>query len=442
MTSGKHNNFGKGSGRGRVNRARPGHGHATPSDDPRPQQRNREAVELAIHQATGESGGQQGNSSTINTGSQASGGRGASTAPRGRSSGGNQGRPHAGSRWGSRKHQTGNKAQLSRFPPLSLVTKSSLSQVAEIGGAVGSRLANNSPDGGTTHHWYSARSGDRVWGETCGGGTDELIEDMKRRTGATSVQFFLVPNVEGRFETISATAVERSWEDNNGLNEKGEPAGILRSGVKMVPEAKRPTKCAACGSKSHKLASCISRPRRQDGAQAGCPLCDTIQHHGGDCQAIAALSLPEQVKLLINGRANMPPFKAKTQPWWKLLHKYCTSTQFVQGSITGLPWPKEFIASIAKRILPMQTRLDNEPEYKLPLDPDMTSYSDIYWRYWAPNNLQWPISLGVRPPCPANLDKTTSDVAHATGSAPTPQDVSATDDVPAPAPSITQLPLP
>ncbi|KAL5598132.1 hypothetical protein FOBRF1_011925 [Fusarium oxysporum] len=440
MAPGKRN-FGKGSGRGGVNRARPGHGHATPSDDPRPQQRNREAAELAIHQAAGESGGQQGNSSTINTGSQASGGRGASTAPRGRSSGGNQGRPHTGSGWGSRKHQTGNQARGSRNPPLALVAKSSQSQVADLAGAVASRLVNNSLEGGNTHHWYSARPGDRIWGETRGGGVDEVIEDVMRRSGATSVQFHVIPNVEGRFETVSANAVERTWEDNNAHNDKGKPAGVLRHGVNMDPETKKPTKCAACGSKSHKLATCISRPARQDGAQVGCPLCDTIQHHGGDCEAIAALSLPEQVKLLISGRASMPPFRGKTQPWWKLLHNYCMSEQFVQGTVTGLPWSKEFITSVAKRILPMQTRLDTVPGYKLPVDEDTANAGPIYWKYWVPNNLVWPPVLGQIPPCPAHMMDT--DGTAATGSAPAPQTVAATDAAaPAPAPAPGPAPGP
>ncbi|RBA18430.1 hypothetical protein FPRO05_10725 [Fusarium proliferatum] len=370
--------------------SRPGHDQATPSDDAGQQQATREE--------NGESSGPRGNNSTNNRGNRGNRGapfQGGWSGPRG-------GRANRGGRGGYHGRQTDHRAQAPKNPPLALVTKSSQAQVAEPGGEVASRLSNNSLKGGNTHHWYSPRPMERLWGETRGGGVDDLIEDVKKRTGAKSVQFFLVPNIEGQFEQVAAKAVERTWEDNNGYNDKGKPAGILRHGVKIDSETKKPTKCAACGNKAHIVANCFSKLGGKDGEQSGCPLCDTNQHHGGDCKEIAALPLPEQVKMLIVNRGNMAPFKGK-KSWWKLLHEYCTSPQFDPKLLTAVPWSKEFTLALAKgrKINDMQLRHDTKPSYTLPRDEAFADLTSIYWKYWQQDNLEWPAALGNLPARPS-----------------------------------------
>ncbi|KAG5762693.1 hypothetical protein H9Q72_009204 [Fusarium xylarioides] len=402
---------GRGSGQGGFKRAGPGHDNATPDKGPRRHQQNREAAEHATRQAIGEPNSQQSNNFTNNNISQAGGSRDGPSAPNRTFSGGNHGRPDADSGWSSHEQQIEHKAPGSGKMPLALVAKSSQTQVADNAGAVASRMETIPIPDGNSHHWYSDRPGDLMWGETCGGGVDDLIEGAMRRTGATSCQFFVIPNNPGRFDRIAAKAFERTWEDNNGYNDKGKPAGILQHGVKIDSEMKKPTKCAACGRKGHEVATCFSKPSGRDGAQVGCPQCNTTKYHGGDCKEIAALPLPEQVKMLVCQRANMTPFKGE-KTWWKLLHEYCISQHFTPAVITALPWSKEFTYSLAKskRIAPMQTRLDTVPGYQLPGDPDTASPDKIYWKYWEPNNLVWPPVLGQIPshPSPMDTDDTTT----------------------------------
>ncbi|KAF5623660.1 hypothetical protein F25303_11764 [Fusarium sp. NRRL 25303] len=413
----KPDKSGKAFRQGALNRARPGHGHATHRRDPRPQQRNHQATEKTNRQATGDSSGQQSHTLT-KTGSQAGGIRGASYIPHGRPSGDNQESPHFGSGTSS-QHQIECTSQGFRNTPLPLVAKSSQTQVSDNDGAVASQMDIKSMKGENTHHWYSHRPGDRMWGETCGGGVDDLIEDVKKRIGAASVQFTITASVDGRFEQVVAKAVERTWEDNDGYNDKGKPAGILRHGVKIEFQVKKPTKCAACGNKDHKVATCFSKPGGKDGEQVGCPLCDTNQHHGGDCKEIVALPLPEQVKLLIMDRGSMTPLKGKN-PWWKLFHTYCISQHFTPGAINAFPWSFEFTLSKAKskHIPLLQKRYDDNPRYILPADPATSSLIDIYWKYWEPNNLAWPPVFRRLPPRPAAAMETRSTTA--TGSAPAP----------------------
>lgn len=421
------NNSGRGSGQGGP--SRPGHDQATPSDDAGRQQATREE--------NGESSGPRGNNSTNNRGNRGNRGapfQGGWSGPRG-------GRANRGGRGGYHGRQTDHRAQAPKNPPLALVTKSSQAQVAEPGGEVASRLSNNSLKGGNTHHWYSPRPMERLWGETRGGGVDDLIEDVKKRTGAKSVQFYLVPNIEGQFEQVAAKAVERTWEDNNGYNDKGKPAGILRHGVKIDSETKKPTKCAVCGNKAHIVANCFSKLGGKDGEQSGCPLCDTNQHHGGDCKEIAALPLPEQVKMLIVNRGNMAPFKGK-KSWWKLLHEYCTSPQYDPQLLTAVPWSKEFTLALAKgrKINDMQLRHDTKPSYTLPRDEAFADLTSIYWKYWQKENLEWPAALGnlpARPSGPMDTDGTTAPAA-----APAPQTEAAAGPTPGPAPGATPVVVP
>ncbi|CVL13738.1 uncharacterized protein FPRN_09953 [Fusarium proliferatum] len=414
----KPDKSGKASRQGDLNSARPGHGNARPRQDPRPHQRNHQATEQATRQAAGDSSGQQSHNLT-NAGSQACGIRSASYIPHGRPSSDNQEIPHFGS-GSSSQHQVECTSQGFRNTPLPLVAKSSQTQVSDKDGAVASQMDIKSMKGENTHHWYSHRPGDRMWGETCGGGVDDLIEDVKKRTGAASVQFTITANIDGRFEQIAAKEVERTWEDNNGYNDKGKPAGILRHGVKIHSETKKPTKCASCGNKAHKVATCFSKIGGKDGEQSGCPLCDTNQHHGGDCKEIAALPLPEQVKMLIVNRGNMVPFKGK-KPWWKLLHEYCTSPQYDSKVVTAIPWSKEFTLALAKgrKINHMQLRHDTLPAYKLPKDEAFADPTSIYWKYWQPENLAWPAAFGNlpgRPSGPIDTDGTKA-AASQTGAA-------------------------
>ncbi|SCN96817.1 uncharacterized protein FFE2_08608 [Fusarium fujikuroi] len=413
----KPDNSGKASRQGDLNRARPGHGHARPRQDPRPHQRNHRATEQATRQAAGDSSGQKSHNLT-NTGSQAGGIGSASYIPHERPSGDNQESPHFGS-GSSSQHQIECTSQRFRNTPLPLVAKSRQTQVSDKDGAVASQMDIKSMTGENTHHWYSHRPGDRMWGETCGGGVDDLIEDVKKRTGAASVQFTITANIDGRFEQIAANAIEKTWVDNKGDNDKGEPAGILRHGVKIESETKKPTKCAVCGNKAHKVATCFSRIGGKDGEQSGCPLCDTNQHHGGNCERIAALPLPEQVKFLIIERGSMPPFRGK-EPWWKLFHTYCMSRHFARGIINAFPWSMEFTLSLARsrRIPPMQKGYDANPRYILPADPATSHVSAIYKKYWEPNNLELPPVFRRLPPRPAAAMETRSTTA--TGSAPGP----------------------
>ncbi|KAF5575519.1 uncharacterized protein FSUBG_13901 [Fusarium subglutinans] len=386
------NNSGQGSGQGGSSRPRPGHGHATPSDDARPQQINSEATAQATRQENGELSSQHGKNSTKNRGRGGASFHGGWAGPRG-------GRSHRGGRGGYRGGRHGeHRARVPDYRPLDCVPKSSHAQVADLGGAVASRLTSNSLEGGETNHWFSNRDAGKVWGVTCGGGVDDVIDDVMKRTGATSCQFFLIPNTPGRFDQIAAKAVEMTWEDNSGYNDQGKPAGILRHGV---TEKKKPIKCAACGNKRHTLATCFSRPGGKDGEQSGCPRCDTIAHHGGDCKEIAALPLHEQVKILVCQRSNMSPFKGQ-KPWWRLVHEYATSKHYTPNTITFLPWSKEFTLEMAKsrRITSMQMRHDTVAGYKLPIDQATFGAGPVYWKYWQANNLAWPSVFGPIPPPP------------------------------------------
>ncbi|KAF5232502.1 hypothetical protein FANTH_12963 [Fusarium anthophilum] len=429
------NNSGQGSGQGGSSRPRPGHGHATPSDDARPQQSNSEAAAQGTREETGESGSPHGNNSTNNRGRGGPPFRGGWAGPRG-------GRANRGGRGGYRGSRHGDhQARAPDYGPLACVPQSSQTQVADLGGAVSSRLTNNSLEGGGTNHWFSNRPGERVWGVTRGGGVDDVIDEVMKRAGATSCQFFLIPNTPGRFDQIAAKAVERTWEDSNGYNDKGKPAGILRHGVKMDTETKKPIKCAACGSKGHILATCFSRPGGRDGEQSGCPRCDTTAHHGGDCKDIAALPLPEQVKILVCQRGNMTPFKGK-KPWWKLVHEYVTSKHYTPNTITFLPWSKEFTLEMAKsrRITSMQMRHDTVAGFKLPIDQATFGAGPVYWKHWEPNGLAWPPVLGdlpPRPPGPMDTDGTTATV-----SAPAPQTGVTTGAAPGAAPGPSTGPAP
>ncbi|KAG4259199.1 hypothetical protein FPRO04_07502 [Fusarium proliferatum] len=145
-----------------------------------------------------------------------------------------------------------------------------------------------------------------------------------------------------------------------------------------------------------------------------------IKSMKGDCKEIAALPLPEQVKMLIVNRGNMVPFKGK-KPWWKLLHEYCTSPQYDSKVVTAIPWSKEFTLALAKgrKINHMQLRHDTLPAYKLPKDEAFADPTSIYWKYWQPENLPWPAAFGNlpgRPSGPIDTDGTKA-AASQTGAA-------------------------
>ncbi|KAF9766903.1 hypothetical protein IL306_000600 [Fusarium sp. DS 682] len=339
---------------------------------------------------TGNTGGEE----TRQTGAQG----GTSSSSRRGHSGRNRG-GFSGVRSRGHSYQTGSRRRVPQRS-LAVATDSVLTRVADNNSRVEMQLVNHTPVDSNQNAFVQHRPQGDVWCLTPGYGVEEQIEAMKRREGCSHVIAHLHPYNKGRFDTVSEGAIEKTIEYHNGKNVHGNQALLLRGAVNPQPTRL----CPACGSMNHRMATCFSKPVK--GECYGCPLCDSNDHTGPDCEKLAALPLDEQVKLLITQRADMPPFTSKEgNHWWRLMHKFCMSDEhFDETLIAHAPWTRPYTKQVRHDgydILQLQKKFDAGEGYVMPKDPAVNCMIKIAEKFWDKSNLAWPTNLGVRPP-PSN----------------------------------------
>ncbi|KAF4950522.1 hypothetical protein FGADI_8141 [Fusarium gaditjirri] len=378
-----------------------------------------------------ETGPVRGSSRSSRGGFAGRGGRGGSYSARGRTYHNNQ----------TGRYSAASSSKQKDDKSLAVATSSMMTRVADNLTRKATRLVNHTPGGGNSHAFVQLRPGNEVWGVTPGYGVEDEIEALKKKSGCSHVIFQLIAVDDELFKSVSQKAVEKTVEDHEGKNVDGRYALLLRGGVDPQPKQEgedEEQKCKVCGNPDHTVNACFSRTRK--GETFACPLCDTADHTGSTCARIAALSLTEQVKLLITDRGNMPAYFAESREncWWRLMHKFCMSEEFDLTLVGMVPWSRNFPAKLRKEgtdILELQKQYDGKTGVCMPPDASLESILKIAQKYWDNDGLPWPVvNLGQRPVPPGRNqdgDQTMEGAAPAAEPAPAPAPAEAEAEAPA-----------
>ncbi|KAF4969288.1 hypothetical protein FSARC_3443 [Fusarium sarcochroum] len=156
--------------------------------------------------------------------------------------------------------------------------------------------------------------------------------------------------------------------------------------------------CALCRSESHSMSGHLKASKGQINA---CILCNRTNHYVDTCDKFKAMTMSEQMDLLVASRANMPAVKTSV-PWHELLWHYLQSNES-KGQDAKIPdvfpWSESFAIERAfedhgKAILALQAKYDQAGNKDpLPVDPDTSSMEAIFQNFWAPKGYIWPESL-------------------------------------------------
>ncbi|KAF9772311.1 hypothetical protein IL306_009975 [Fusarium sp. DS 682] len=158
--------------------------------------------------------------------------------------------------------------------------------------------------------------------------------------------------------------------------------------------------CILCGSMSHNLSTCLIFPK---GELRGCPLCLDTGHFVDDSPQFKEKTITEQVRILIDGRANMPPLSTKT-PWWDWLYNWLQDDASKGQELpVGFPWSKQFTTEIAtwnncRGELGLQVVFDKSGHDRnlLPKDPSTHTLDAVYSNHIANENSTWITGLVKR----------------------------------------------
>ncbi|RSL55667.1 hypothetical protein CEP54_009265 [Fusarium duplospermum] len=166
----------------------------------------------------------------------------------------------------------------------------------------------------------------------------------------------------GRFTELRAAAAALAREAEEAAAKQFEPK-------EPAPEVK----CGGCGSKTHKLVSCLMAA--PNGLMKGCPMCNTTRHDVDACFKLR--DIKTRFRYLVVNRGNMPPFASKQMSfhWASVYRQFRADEEFKRGrpkNVPRLPWTPEFTQQLVEaQIQHYQERLDKGGIMKahLPIDP-------------------------------------------------------------------------
>ncbi|KAF4944714.1 hypothetical protein FGADI_12489 [Fusarium gaditjirri] len=153
------------------------------------------------------------------------------------------------------------------------------------------------------------------------------------------------------------------------------------------------TNCILCGSKTHNIEYCLDIP---EGRIGGCILCLSTLHLTDECDKMADMTLTEKVRIFVDGRANLPPLRAKV-PWWDLLYTWLNDDSSKGETLPErFPWSKEFTSERARDqhgryIRRLQAEFDASCHDRgvLPKDVTTLTLDAVYVNHVAKDGATW-----------------------------------------------------
>ncbi|KAF5572308.1 hypothetical protein FPANT_13200 [Fusarium pseudoanthophilum] len=325
--------------------------------------------------------------------------QGHSSAPRGKRSGqrgrggysGVGGRGSGSMNWNQSQHVPDTAYECS--------TTAWMTRVCAADGFVATKLTPSGLGGGFGNNWHTSTADKGLWihSEKLKGLDKVAQRVVDDNPNAEGFQVIIAPVYPAKFAAIEERHTQKIVMNNNFVGHDGKPVGLFGRGIQGPSEEKPVAKgeCDLCGSKTHLLKDCVMRAYK--GHVSGCPLCNNCRHGVESCDKFKAMTLQEQVQVLVQDRKDRPPLNT-SKPWWRYLHEFCTPEEFVPGVIAGFPWSPEFCRNKGpKGMKKIQEDYDaNSEGYAFDVDEKTASFDKVYETYWQPNDMAWPAIFG---PC-------------------------------------------
>ncbi|SCN96737.1 uncharacterized protein FFE2_08582 [Fusarium fujikuroi] len=358
-------------------------------------------------------GGNQNSGDGYNSGR---GGRGSSGSGWGNYSRG-QGRGQGRGQY-SRGRGQNNRGQITKRPTLKIVPHIRTGHLNDETGRQVGLWANNPTPGGGQQDGIAKYMPDGGMKAILKDGAEAslMLQRTQENTGSDRVLCLMQPLVNNANELARrrrlVRVIDHSDSPSLGL---GHSAGL--SGDKKKKEEKKPavvehvgdeqgSKCVLCGKTTHDINTCLNQPT---GEVVACVLCHDKGHSLESCQQFLNMGdYTERVRLLVEGRASLPPL-ATDVAWWDVL--WCWLEEDISKGHAlpkGFPWTIDHAREVSHRARgryaqELQLAFDNSGHDLTLLPPDRCTATivDVYHKYWEVQGFPWPqrlVEMGVPAP--------------------------------------------
>ncbi|KAL5613143.1 hypothetical protein FOVSG1_002206 [Fusarium oxysporum f. sp. vasinfectum] len=350
-------------------------------------------------------GGNQNSGGGYNSGRGGRGNSGSGWGNFGRGQGRGQGRGHY-----NRGRGHNNRGAITKRPTLKIVPRITTIELREQNGRHFGLAASNPTPGGGPQDGIAVYRPHGGLGGVLKGEDDAamMLRRTKENTGANRVWCEMRPLVDNANEVARRRRLIRVVDHTDsptfGL---GHSAGLLGD-KKKKEEKKKPAavehmgdehgmECVLCEKKTHDINTCLNQP---SGHVAACVLCHDKRHSLDSCSQYNDMVLTDRIRLLVDGRAGLPPLLTEI-PWWEML--LCWLQDDVSQGETlpvGFPWTMDHTRGLCSRargryIKELQVTFDTQDHNRslLPQDEGTATIVKVFHTYWETQGFTWPQRL-------------------------------------------------